>query len=119
MGDGHFTGNGRVSGSGLEFAINGNLEVVGSSVVLTFTDAVTFFAPDEYMTSRVGDATLDISTLSGTANFMAMVWENSASYIEHYSEGLTSVDCEENPDGVDKRDELKRFFRQYVTTLEK
>ena len=119
VGDGHFLGSGTASQSGLEWNINGNLELIGGDVVITFTDALTI-SETNFMMSRVGDAVLDISTLDGTANFLEMNWENGVTSVTHFTDGLTSVECDvsSSQDGVDKRDELIRLLKEYTETTE-
>ena len=72
------------------------------------------------MFSRVADATLDLSTMDGTANFIEMNWDGGVISLDHYSIDLTYVDCDsyQSSDGVDKREELIRFLRMYSTTPE-
>jgi len=119
MGDRHFTFCGTVSQDLGERTINGNLEVIGSNAVITFTDAETFNG-DTTMTARVGDAILDISTLDGTAGIMVMRWEGDVTSITHETEVMFSVDCETNqsPGNVDKREELKTILRTFATKPE-
>jgi hypothetical protein len=119
MGDRHLTLCGTIAQDFVERTINGNLEVVGNSAVITFTDAETFNG-GTIMTARVGDAILDISTLDGTAGIMVMRWEDGVTSIDHETDVLSSVDCDTSPssDGVDKRVELKRIFRTFATTSE-
>jgi hypothetical protein len=119
VGDGHFSACGTASQAGLEWNINGNLELIGGNVVITFTDAVTYDGGATMM-SRVGDAVLDLSTLDGTANFLEMRWEAGVTSVNHYSEGLTSVDCDPDlpQDGLDMREELIRFLKTYSKTTE-
>jgi hypothetical protein len=119
MGDKHLFGCGSATGPAYKFAINGNFEVDGSSVLLTFTDSASFYE-DTFMQSRVGNAILDIDTLDGKANFMVMKWENEACSLEHYSMDVTSVPCDgsQSRDGVDKIEKLKTLLKSFVTTPE-
>jgi hypothetical protein len=72
------------------------------------------------MFSRVGNATLDLSTLDGTAHFMDTVWDNGVITHEYYSFDITYIDCswDQSSSGVDKREELIGFLRMYSTTPE-
>ena len=119
MGDRHLFGCGSAVVKGYKFAINGNFEVTESSLLLTFTDSVSY---DEFkvMYSRVGNATLDIDTLDGTSSIMNMIWEGGETFVEHTTDSLFSVPCDKNlsPDGVDKREELKTLLKSFVTTPE-
>jgi hypothetical protein len=117
MGDGHVSFCGLASEDPFNWAMNGNLEVVGNSVVATSTEAATLLG-GTYMFSRVGDVTLDLSTLDGTANFMDATWDGGVITLEHYSIDITYVDCgsDQSSEGVDKREELIRFLRKFATT---
>jgi len=119
MGDRHFTCCGIAEQLGIEWAVNGNLEVVGDSVVMTITGAEVL---DGGMTmySTVSHVILDISTLNGTSNNMDMIWENGVCSLDHNSVILYSVSCGKSvsPDGVDKREELIRLLKKYSSTPE-
>lgn len=119
MGDGHYSGCGTASQAGLEWNINGNLELIGDNVIVTFTDAMTYDGGTTMM-GRVGDAVLDFPTLDGTANFMEMRWEDGVTSVNHTTEDLISVDCDPDlsQDGLDKREELIRLLKAYSKTAE-
>jgi len=119
MGDRHLAFCGTISQDFVERTINGNLEVIGNNAVITFTDAETF-SGGTVMTARVGDAILDISTLDGTAGIMVMRWEGGVASIDHDTDALFSVNCatSQSPDGVDKREELKRILKAFAATPE-
>jgi hypothetical protein len=119
MGDGHISFCGLATRDPYEWAINGNLEVVGNSVVMTSTEAATLLGGN-FMFSRIADAALDLSTMDGTANFMEMNWNDGIISFDHYSIDLTYIDCgsDQSSDGVDKREELIKFLRMYSTTPE-
>jgi hypothetical protein len=119
MGEGHISVCGTASQTSFEWAVTGNLEVVGSIVLGTSTEAGTLYG-GTYMFSRISDIVLDLSTLNGTANFMVMTWDDEVCSLDHYSFDLTYVDCETelSSDGVDKREELIRFLRLYSRTPE-
>ena len=69
---------------------------------------------------RVGQGVLDIDTLDGTAHLMDMTWEDGVSSLVHETDALYSVECDPGlvSDGVDKREELKRILRSFVTSQE-
>jgi len=120
MGDGHFTFCGIVDQPGIdEWPVNGNLEVVGDSAVMTVTGA-SVLDGGVTMISTVSHLILDISTLDGTANNMDMIWEDGVCSLDHELSILNSVSCDKSmsPDGVDKREELKRILRKFATTPE-
>ncbi len=119
MGDRHVSFGGLVTDDLSNWAINGNLEVVGNSILVTSTEATTSLGSSQMM-SRVAEAVLDLATLDGTASFMEMTWEGGVGYLDHYSFDITYVNCGTGlpSDGVDKRDELIRFLSKYSTTPE-
>lgn len=116
-GDGHFTFAGRISdpGSGTDFPVHGNLEIVGSSVVMSLAASTT---QDETVVASVGNVVLAISTLDGTSDAMHMIYEGGVSTLDHEQHDLFSVSCDKcvSPDGKDRREELKRIFATYATT---
>jgi hypothetical protein len=115
MGDGH------VSFCGLseDWTINGNLEVVGSSALITSTESGMFLG-GAIVFSRIATATLDLSTLDGMAYFIETICENGVVTHDNYSFSLSYVDCgsDQSSNGVDKREELIRFLRTFATTPE-
>ncbi len=119
MGDRHASFGGLVTNDLSNWAINGNLEVVGNSILVTSTEATTSLGSPQMM-SRVAEAVLDLATLDGTASFMEMTWEGGVGYLDHYSFDIIYVDCDTDmsQEGVDKREELIRFLRLYSTSSE-
>jgi hypothetical protein len=119
MGDRHLSFCGLVTETEVPWAINGSFEVVGNSVLITSTESATL-SGGTIVFARIADATLDLSTLNGTAHFMEMAWAGGDPFLEYYSFDITYVDCGTGlpSDGVDKRDELIRFLSKYSTTPE-
>lgn len=93
MGDGHVIGGGLATVTGADWAINGNLELVGDNVLLTHTESATLYG-GTHVFSRVGNTVLDFETLNGTSHFMEMHWENNVCSLEYDFFDITYVDCE-------------------------
>ena len=113
MGDGHvsFCGSSTCPLWG-EYAISGNLEVVGNQVVATGTGAATSYGAATMM-ARVSQTILDFATLNGMMYIMDMTWDGTVCSLEHYSTPIYYVPCETDgsQDGADKKEELIRFLR--------
>jgi hypothetical protein len=117
MGDGHVSFCGLVTETPAPWTMIGNLEVVDNSVLVTSTESATLYG-GTIMFSRVADATLDLSTLDGTAHFLETTWDGVDITLEHYSFDITYVDCglDQSSNEVDRREELIRFLSKYSTT---
>jgi len=118
MGDGHVSFCGR-SGMTSDWTINGNLEVVGNSLLITSTESGIFFG-GAFVFNRVGTTILDLSTLDGMVYLIETNWEGGVISQDQYSFAVAYVDCglDQSSGGVDKREELIRFLRMYSTTPE-
>jgi hypothetical protein len=119
MGGGHVSFSGLVTMAPNDWAMNGNLEIVGNSVLVTATESAALLG-GTYVFSRVSNATLDLSTLDGTGHFMDMTWDGAEPFLDYYTIDLTYVDCgsDQSSDGVGKKEELIRFLRKYSSTPE-
>jgi hypothetical protein len=112
QGDGHVSFCGLATWPPYDWAMNGNLEVVGDEVLVTSTEAVTMDG-GTFMIARVAEAVLDLTTLNGTARFMEMNWDGTVCNLDHYEMPLTYMPCDrdEASDFSHKREELVRFLR--------
>jgi hypothetical protein len=119
MGDGHFTFSGRVTdpGSGGDFPVHGSFEIVGSSVKMIVVASQT---QSDVVVSSLGNIVLDTSTLDGTSDLIHWRYEAGVIYVDHEAHDLFSTNCDMSlsEDGSDKREELKRILKEYVTSNE-
>jgi hypothetical protein len=119
MGDGHLIFSGSVTdpGSGGDFPVHGNVEIIETSAVMA---VVASSKQEDTVVSSVGTVVLDISTLNGTSDVIITRYEGGNVYIDLETHDLFSTPCDSgiDSDGSDKREELKRILHQYSTTIE-